>query len=69
MNYLLKCGPLMIDVSYLQLIVPAMNTSAFVTGLHPGTSYYCTIFTVGPWGRSEPKSLTIDTPEAGNPST
>ena len=55
----------MIDVSWHQLNVPAMNTSAVLTGLHPGTSYYCSIFTVGPRGRSEPKSHTIDTAEAG----
>lgn len=63
-NYRIVCEPLMLLLLTRQSIVRASRTSA-VMDFHPGTSYNCSIFTVGQYGTSEPQLNTISTPEAG----
>ena len=67
LEYSLECDPLLIEVSTNQTTVPASVSSVVLTDLHPGTRYNCSIVTTGALGSSEPVSLIILTPEAGEP--
>ena len=67
LEYSLECEPLLIEVSTNQTTVPASVSSVVLTDLHPGTRYNCSIVTTGALGNSEPVSLIILTPEAGEP--
>ena len=58
----------MIKVPTRHVLVSAARTSAVVTELHPGTSYKCSVFTLGSHGNSELTVLNITTPEAGRQS-
>ena len=65
-NYHVRCDPQLIDeLPTRQSIVPASQSSAVVTDLHPGTRYNCSIFTEGALGLSAPKSTSIIIPDAG----
>ena len=67
LEYNLECDPLLIEVSTNQTTVPASVSSVVLTDLHPGTRYNCSIVTTGALGSSEPVSVIILTPEAGEP--
>ena len=67
LEYSLECEPLLIEVSTNQTTVPASVSSVVLTALHPGTRYNCSIVTTGALGSSEPVSVIIHTPEAGEP--
>ena len=67
LEYSLECEPLLIEISTNQTTVPASVSSVVLTDLHPGTRYNCSIVTTGALGSSEPVSLIILTPEAGEP--
>ena len=67
LEYSVECDPLLIEVSTNRTTVPASVSSVVLTDLHPGTRYNCSIVTTGALGSSEPVSLIILTPEAGEP--
>ena len=67
LEYNLECDPLLIEVSTNQTTVPASVSSVVLTYLHPGTRYNCSIVTTGALGSSEPVSVIILTPDAGEP--
>ena len=65
LEYSLECDSLLIEVSTNQTTVPASVSSVVLTDLHPGTRYNCSIVTTGALCNSEPASVIILTPEAG----
>ena len=65
LEYNLECEPILIEVSTNQTTVPASVSSVVLTDLHPGTRYNCSIVTTGALGSSEPVSVIILTPDAG----
>ena len=67
LEYSLECDPLLIEVSTNQKTVPASVSSVVLTDLRPGTRYNCSIVTTGALGSSEPVSVIILTPDAGEP--
>ena len=65
-GYNLICVPLLAGIPVPQsLWLPPTTTSVTVTGLRPGVSYNCTIFTITDQGSSSPLTFSVKTSETG----
>ena len=65
-GYNITCTPLMEGIPLPEpLVGEQRDTSATVTGLHPGISYTCVAVTFSPWQISPPQNITYSTSEIG----
>ena len=66
-GYQLECVPLLVGIpTPATLMLGPAATSANMTGLYSGVTYDCSISTLSDEGSSQPKTLSLTTPDIGN---